>query len=71
MRGSYLTVAITLTCFQCDEELAFQLAAHAQFFVEAHAVAEGFNFADKCLASSNGGNNNNNGPGKLRALFCS
>ena len=34
MRGSYLTVAITLTCFQCDEELAFQLAAHAQFFVE-------------------------------------
>lgn len=44
---------------KCDEELAFQLAAHAQVFVQEHAVAEGFNFADKCLASSNGGGNDN------------
>jgi len=62
---------------QCDEELAFQLAAHAQVFVQEHAVAEGFNFADKCLASSNGGGNDNgsgngnanppsNGPGPMQ-----
>ncbi|CAG5109582.1 Oidioi.mRNA.OKI2018_I69.chr2.g4102.t1.cds [Oikopleura dioica] len=40
---------------KCDEELAFQLAAHAEFFVQEHAVAEGFDFADQCMPSGNTG----------------